>query len=166
MVHRNRQQQDRADHHRRVITEYTVPTHSGGPFGIAVGPDGAFWFTEQFQNKIGRLAVTANTHDSNGDIFSDIQWRDTAGNLGIWLMQGASVTQSGGLGGVPGSWSIVGQRDFNGDFKTDMLWRDTSGNIAIWLMNGKGLLANVTVGNVPTNWTVIANRRLQRRRQG
>jgi FG-GAP-like repeat len=138
-----------------VVTEYAIPRASTGPTSITVGPDGAFWFSEQFANRIGRLAVTANTHDSNGDIFSDIQWRDTAGNLGIWLMQGASVLQSGGVGGVPNSWSIVGQRDFNGDFKTDLLWRDNLGNVAIWLMSGNAVLASLAVGNVPTSWTVI-----------
>ena len=93
--------------------------------------------------------MTANTHDSNGDIFSDIQWRDTSGNLGVWLMNSATVLQTGGVAGVPTSWSIVGQRDFNGDFKTDLLWRDNLGNVAIWLMNGTQVLAAIPSAACP-----------------
>jgi hypothetical protein len=34
----------------------------------------------------------ANTHDFNGDGKSDIVWRDTSGNVSIWLMNGATVS--------------------------------------------------------------------------
>jgi streptogramin lyase len=37
------------------ITEFTVPTAGGGPYGIAAGPDGNLWFAEVFQDKIGRI---------------------------------------------------------------------------------------------------------------
>ena len=46
MVHRKDRQQDRADHDRRGITEYAVPTSGAYPDGITAGPDGALWFTE------------------------------------------------------------------------------------------------------------------------
>src|SRR5260221_3938201 len=56
------------------------------------GPDGALWFTESGANKIGRLALTPNPHDFNGDHKSDIAWRDTSdGNVVIWLMNGTTV---------------------------------------------------------------------------
>lgn len=42
-----------------VFTEFPVPTASGEPYGIAVGPDGAIWFTELTGNKIGRIPTTA-----------------------------------------------------------------------------------------------------------
>jgi FG-GAP-like repeat len=62
-----------------------------------------------------------NTHDFNGDGYSDIAWRDTVGDVAIWLMNGTAIASSGGLGTVPTTWSIVGQRDFDGDGKADLL---------------------------------------------
>jgi virginiamycin B lyase len=37
------------------IQEWTVPTKGAHPHDPAVGSDGALWFTEQLQNKIGRV---------------------------------------------------------------------------------------------------------------
>ena len=38
-----------------VSTEFTMPTPEPRPDGIAVGPDGTLWFTENGGNKIGRI---------------------------------------------------------------------------------------------------------------
>ena len=38
-----------------TIQEWSVPTKGAHPHDPAVGTDGALWFTEQMQNKIGRL---------------------------------------------------------------------------------------------------------------
>src|SRR6516225_10364246 len=38
-----------------TIREWDVPTRGAHPHDPAVGMDGALWFTEQMQNKIGRL---------------------------------------------------------------------------------------------------------------
>jgi hypothetical protein len=125
------------------------------PTGITAGPDGALWFTEKASNKIGRLGPSNRAHDFNGDGKSDLVWRDGSGDVAFWLMNGAAVTSSGGTGGVPATWSIVGQRDFNKDGKADLLWRDTSGNTAMWFMNGTAVGSSVSVGNIPTTWSVI-----------
>jgi len=85
---------------------------------------------------------------------SDILWRDTSGNVGLWLMNGTTIQQTAVVANVPTSWSIVGQRDFNADGNTDILWRDASGNVGIWLMNGTGVQTTSVLGNVPTNWSV------------
>jgi hypothetical protein len=105
---------------------------------------------------VGRLAgIPATvTHDSDGDGISDILWRNTSGNPGMWLMNGSSISTTSVLGNVPGVWSVVGQRDFNGDGMGDILWRDTSGNVGMWLMNGKTITTSAVVGNVSTNWAV------------
>jgi hypothetical protein len=101
----------------------------------------------------------ASTHDFNGDGISDIAWRDTIGNVAIWLLLQNSQVNTGGLGTIPSAWSIVGQRDFDSDGKHDLLWRDTSGNLALWLMNGTSVINDVFspkgIGNVATNWTVV-----------
>ena len=96
------------------------------------------------------------THDFNGDLKSDILWRDTSGNVGMWLMNGPSISQTGVLSNVSSNWAIVGQRDFNGDGNADILWRDTSGNVGMWLMNGTSILQTAVLGNVPITWSVAA----------
>ena len=98
---------------------------------------------------------TAATHDFNADSLSDIAWRDGSGNVAFWEMNGATVHYAGGIGGVPASWFIVGQRDFDGDGNFDLLWRDTSGNTAIWFMNGTQVGSSVAIGNIPTSWSVV-----------
>jgi virginiamycin B lyase len=40
-----------------VVTNFVVPTSNSRPDGIAVGPDGALWFTERLADKIGRLTT-------------------------------------------------------------------------------------------------------------
>ena len=50
------------------------------------------------------------THDFNGDGKSDILWRDTSNNIGMWLMNGTTISQSQVLGNVA-AWAAVGQRD-------------------------------------------------------
>jgi glucose/arabinose dehydrogenase len=100
------------------------------------------------------FGALASTHDFNGDTKSDIAWRDTSGNVAIWLMNGMQVATSAGLGNVPMTWSIVGQHDFDGDGKRDLLWRDSSGNTAVWFMNGTSVASSAPIGNIPATWMV------------
>jgi hypothetical protein len=94
------------------------------------------------------------THDFNDDGYSDILWRDTGGDLSLWLMNGSKVSTAGSLGKLVTTWSVVGQRDFNGDGEADIFWRDTSGDLAIWFMNGTTLSTTASLGNVPATWNV------------
>jgi hypothetical protein len=95
------------------------------------------------------------SHDFNGDGMSDIAWRDSSGNVAIWLMNGNQLLQGGALGNAdPNVWKIVGQRDFNGDGKADLLWNDTSGNVAIWFTNGLQVSQAASVASAP-GWTVV-----------
>jgi hypothetical protein len=119
----------------------------GGPLDSASSSVGGAWFFAKVN--------PTNTHDVNGDGVSDITWRYTGGNLATWLINDAGVGSTGGLGTVPGNWSIVGQRDFDGDGKTDILWRDTAGDISIWFMNGTQVSSTAGLGNVPSSWSVL-----------
>ena len=50
-----------------------------------------------------------NTHDFNADAMSDVLWRDNnSGGLALWLMNGATVSSSLGVGNVPTDWLILG----------------------------------------------------------
>ena len=40
-----------------MITEFSIPTASSGPYGIAAGPGGNMWFTERDTNKIAKFPV-------------------------------------------------------------------------------------------------------------
>jgi hypothetical protein len=129
-------------------------------------PPGRYLASIDFSNAANLSLVTTRqlvltvvysvAHDFNGDGYSDLVWRDTNGNLGIWLLQGTSVIATGLAGPVASSWMIAGQRDFNGDAKSDWLSHDTSGNANIWFLNGTQLNPPASLGTIPTNWTIIA----------
>ena len=107
--------------------------------------------------------VQTATHDFNGDRNSDILWRDASNNIGMWLMNGPTVSQAGVLGNVAAFWSVVGQRNLTGTGFTginnngnaDVLWRDTAGDVGIWLMNGTNIVSSTVLGNVSTAWSVV-----------
>jgi virginiamycin B lyase len=42
----------------QTIDEFAIPTGASAPEGVALGPDGALWFTENAGNKIGRVSAT------------------------------------------------------------------------------------------------------------
>ena len=108
-----------------------------------------------FQTQFEFLGDPTNSHDFNGDGYSDILWADGLGNAAIWLVNGTKVLQQSILGYVPPSWSVVAARDFDGDGTADLLWRDNAGNLALWLMNGTQVTQTTLIGNVPTSWTVV-----------
>jgi hypothetical protein len=130
---------------------------------VAISPDGIIALVGGYADNanVGATWVYVSssnntaTHDFNGDGKSDILWRNTNSDLAIWLMNGTQISSGVDLGGVPNSWSVVGQRDFNGDGKTDLLWRNTNGDLAIWLMNGTAVSSGVDLGLVPTSWSVV-----------
>ena len=94
------------------------------------------------------------THDFNGDGFSDVLWLDTTHDVGMWLMNGATILKGVVFNSVPAQWSVVGQRDFNGDGFADILWRDTVGNVGMWLMNGTTIVQAGSFSSIPTQWSV------------
>jgi hypothetical protein len=123
-------------------------TQTGWDFATGIG-------TVNVANLVTNWNEKADTHDFNGDGFSDIAWRDSSGNTAVWLMNGNQLLQAGGLGQVdPTIWKIVGQRDFNGDGKADLLWNDTSGDVAIWFMNGAQVSQYGSAPSAP-GWTVV-----------
>jgi FG-GAP-like repeat len=105
-------------------------------------------------SKTGCVPYGHNTHDFDGSGTSDILWRDSSGDVGMWLMNGSTIGSTSVLG--QNNWSVVGQRDFDGDGNADILLRDNAGNVGIWLMNGSTVTSASVLGNVPTNWSVAA----------
>jgi FG-GAP-like repeat len=95
----------------------------------------------------------AGVGDFDGNGSTDILWRDTSGNVGIWLMNGTSIMSTSVLGNVPTNWNVAQTGDYNGDGKSDILWLDTSGNVGAWFMNGTTVSSTTQYGNVGTAWT-------------
>lgn len=103
----------------------------------------------------GSKTVAAPAHNFNADNKSDILWRDQAGAVAIWLMNGTAVASAAPIASVPPTWQIVGQQDFDRDGKHDLLWRDGSGNTAIWFMSGTTVRSSTSVANVGGTWSVV-----------
>jgi hypothetical protein len=68
----------------------------------------------------------AGTRHNTDNCKSDILWRDTAGDVELWLMNGTQILQSATFKSVPTNWSVIGQRSFTGNGDSDILWRDTA----------------------------------------
>jgi serralysin len=76
--------------------------------------------------------------DFNGDLRSDILWRNAAGDVYVSQSQitGGQVSLVGqSISSVPNDWTIQGVGDFNGDGRSDILWRNVSGEVYVWNSN-------------------------------
>jgi hypothetical protein len=137
---------------------YVTGQNPASPLPPAILPACNAALTHNYNGATGQLQTGAALQVpliAGFDGNSDILWRDTSGNVALWLMNGTVVQQSSVLANIPTSWSVVGQRDFNADGNTDILWRDTSGNVAMMLMNGTTIQSTTMLGNVPTSWSVV-----------
>ena len=84
------------------MTELPTSGSSSGPQGIAAGPDGALWFTEQTANKVGRMTTAGalTEFDAAPGPFGITLGRDGA----LWF------TQSGmALPGAPSAPGLIGR---------------------------------------------------------
>ena len=96
--------------------------------------------------------------DFDGDLKSDVLWRNDNGAVYIWEMNGFGVKAEGPVAhaAVPNQWQIEGLGDFDHDGKGDVLWRNDSGQVYIWEMNGLQVKAEGTVAHaaVTSDWHV------------
>ena len=106
-----------------VITEYTIPTTSSVPYGLAEGPDGNLWFTENAGNKVGKVSITGSFAEyPAGSATPQGIAAGPDGNMWFNESQGnnvAKVTMSGAITEYPiptaGAWpfSVVAGPDGN-----------------------------------------------------
>lgn len=87
----------------------------------------------------------AGVADYNGDGRADILLQQqSTGVVGIWLLNGASVSAWGSLGAASSDFQIAATGDFNGDHSADILWHQLStGAASVWLVNATA----TTLGN-------------------
>jgi hypothetical protein len=103
----------------------------------------------------GSLGTVPGNWTILGDANGGILWRDSAGDIALWGVQNGQVTNSSGLGNVPGNFVVQGIGDFNGDGKLDILWRATdSGVLSIWFTNGTQVTSASVLSTLPSNWSV------------
>jgi Ca2+-binding RTX toxin-like protein len=99
-----------------------------------------------------------DTGDFNGDgKTGDLVFRNAAGAVAIWDMNGSQLLNSGVAATIGTSWKIEGAADFNGDGKSDLLWENSNGQIAIWQMDGPKLQSSALVATLPTSWHVVGS---------
>jgi hypothetical protein len=106
----------------------------------------------------------AGVGDFNGDGKADVLWRNTAGTVVDWTMNGSQVASEHTIATVDPSWQVAQIGDFNGDGKADVLWRNTlSGAMQDWTMNGSTIVSNdpVAQGSTPVGpasyWATLSN---------
>jgi virginiamycin B lyase len=74
-----------------AIDEFPVPTSFSYPSGIALGPDGAVWFTEENGNKIGRITTNGTITEYPIPTSSSSPSKITAGPDGaLWFTEFAA----------------------------------------------------------------------------
>jgi FG-GAP-like repeat len=103
----------------------------------------------------GCFRGTTPTHDFNGNFRSDVLWRDTGGNVAMWLMNGGAIASNLIAGNVPNNWTIRGSGDFDADGKSDILWRENGGDVVMWFMNGATRASFADFGTVSNVWTIV-----------
>jgi hypothetical protein len=96
--------------------------------------------------------------DFNGDGVSDIVWRNTNGDVGIWFMNADGGYSTVDLGGVDPSWAIQAVGDYNGSGEAGILWRNANGDVGEWLATG-GVGFNgfdeVVLANADLSWNIV-----------
>jgi hypothetical protein len=128
-----------------VSSTASVTSHSLALNGLS--PRTFYHYRVKSKDATGNSAVSAdytftaaatNIADFNGDLKSEILWRNiSTGEVSISPLTGNGAS-SISLGVVSDlSWKIAGVGDFNGDGKPDILWRHYDlGDNYIWFMNG------------------------------
>jgi hypothetical protein len=88
--------------------------------------------------------------DFAGTGTSNVLWRNDAGSLTLWTLDGPTIGAAPALtyqGNVPApdsSWSVAGVGDFTGDGMADILWRSSGDGLSIWTMVGAQVAAEQT----------------------
>jgi len=95
--------------------------------------------------------------DVNGDGKADLVWRHMqTGDVAVWLMDGAMVTQGPVVATVPLQWRLAKVEDVDGDGKADLVWQEMqTGDVAVWLMHGVTLPeTGILASGVPLPWQI------------
>ena len=95
---------------------------------------------------------TASPADFGHDGKADILWRNDAGAVDLWTMNGAQKAADQIVFSIGNDWNFADSSDFTGDGKADLLWRHDSGAVALWTMNGAQKVADQVISNIGNDW--------------
>jgi len=118
-----------------------------GPWGIAAGPDGALWFTNELNNSIGRITTSGtvtNYTDASINQPASIAagpdgalWWANSGNNSIGRITTSGTVTSYADASINGPWGIAAGPDGG-------LWFTNSGNNSIGRITTSGTVTNYT----------------------
>ena len=133
------------------LTPSVVLTDSGATFRCVVSNSSG-----SATSAAATLIVTPTVKgDFNNDGKRDLLFRNAAGVLTAWYLNGIGAPQSVPFGTLPAAWTIVGTSDFNGDRRTDLLIRHTGGTLTARLTTGTATPQHVTLALVDPAWAVV-----------
>ena len=131
-----------------VVTDYNTVGLESPPsnqVSITVSP-----------NQFPAVTPVSTSPDFNGDGESDLLWRDKyTGDVGVWIMNGDSVSEAAVVGNAPVVWQIIGVADLNGDARSDIVWYAGNGNYGVWFMNGTNV-TGTSAFTLPDDFPVLA----------
>jgi formylglycine-generating enzyme required for sulfatase activity len=97
----------------------------------------------------------------NADGRLDLVFQHDDGTLGVWFLDGVTLTQSAVFSPPnPGSsWRLASTVDRNGDGKPDLLFQHTNLDLAVWFMDGIELSSGgfLTPRNPGGTWKVVGS---------
>jgi trimeric autotransporter adhesin len=86
--------------------------------------------------------------DFNADGKGDILFKDSAGRVKLWLMDGTRIVADVDMPGVAASTTFFAAGDFDGDGTIDIVWRRADGTLTVWLMNKSVINQPTVIENV------------------
>jgi VCBS repeat-containing protein len=117
--------------------------------------DGSLSDDQTLTVEVANVLDAITPHDFNGDFRSDILWRDGAGTVALWEMNGVDILSSQAIATISTSWQIVdADGDFNADGGADVLWRDQDGTVVLWEMDGANVIGNTGIADLPDHWHI------------
>ena len=95
--------------------------------------------------------------DFSGDRKADLVWRDDAGGLALWRMEGTDIAGTF-FGIVPAPWEVADVGDANGDGKADLLWWNPDlGSAYLWFLDGTAITGFADLGVVGDGWMLVGS---------
>jgi hypothetical protein len=93
--------------------------------------------------------------DFDGDGRFDLLFRNAAGVIAQWRMDGTSILGVASYAS-DAAWSLSAIGDFDGDFRDDILFRSNDGLMAQWQMNGLNVSSVGVFATSDTSWSVAS----------
>jgi Ca2+-binding RTX toxin-like protein len=135
---------------RDLIADFTRRLENGLP----VGSGASYGLNLNSATFIYAPPRSLPKNDFDGDLNSNILWRNSNGAVSIWQVNSTSVVNTTNIGFVTNDWLIQDTGDFNGDRRSDILWRNSNGAVSIWQMNGNSIQTAGVIATATNDWVI------------